>query len=80
VARVARTVVAALKWGVLAFIRIYQLCVSPHIGSRCRYSPTCSRYAYQAVSKYGPFRGGFMAMRRLLRCHPWSPGGYDPVT
>jgi len=64
----------------LVLIRVYQLLISPLLLPRCRYSPTCSQYAYEAVSKYGPFKGGYLAVRRLLRCHPWSPGGYDPVT
>jgi len=63
----------------IALIRFYQLCVSPLIGPRCRFYPTCSQYAYDAVTRYGPARGFCLAARRLLRCHPWSPGGYDPV-
>lgn len=70
----------AFMWLGLVLIRSYQLLISPLIGPRCRYSPTCSQYAYDAVGKYGLFKGGYLAVRRLLRCHPWSPGGYDPVT
>jgi len=77
--QVVHTVLRVLRAVLLALIRLYQVCVSPYIGPRCRYSPTCSNYAYQAISKHGPFKGGLMALRRLLRCHPWSPGGYDPV-
>ncbi|MEW6727474.1 MAG: membrane protein insertion efficiency factor YidD [Bacillota bacterium] len=63
----------------VALIRIYQLAVSPLFPACCRYYPSCSEYAVQALHKHGPFRGSYMAARRLLRCHPWSPGGYDPV-
>jgi putative membrane protein insertion efficiency factor len=65
--------------GVLLVIRFYQRIVSPHFPASCRYYPTCSAYAYGAVQKYGIIRGLFMAGRRILRCHPFHPGGYDPV-
>jgi len=67
------------SWFVLMLIRFYQYAISPHFPPTCRYMPTCSAYAYEAVQKHGIFRGGFMALRRLLRCHPFRPGGYDPV-
>lgn len=60
-------------------IRTYQLFVSPLLGPRCRFYPSCSQYAMEAVRRYGSLRGSIMAVRRLLRCHPWHPGGYDPV-
>jgi len=60
-------------------IRFYQVAVSPMLGRHCRYYPTCSEYARQAIERYGVLQGGFMAIRRILRCHPFSPGGYDPV-
>ncbi|MBU4534109.1 MAG: membrane protein insertion efficiency factor YidD [Eubacteriales bacterium] len=60
-------------------IRTYQVCISPYLPSSCRFYPTCSEYAIQAIRKYGLVRGGFMAGRRICRCHPFSPGGYDPV-
>ncbi|MDR1351662.1 MAG: membrane protein insertion efficiency factor YidD [Treponema sp.] len=65
----------------LAFflIRFYQRVISPHLGASCRYYPTCSAYAYEAIRKYGVFRGAFLAIKRVLRCHPLCPGGYDPV-
>ena len=63
----------------LAMIRFYQLVISPITPPCCRYIPTCSQYALEAIERYGPFRGGLMAVRRVLRCHPFHPGGYDPV-
>lgn len=63
----------------LRSIRLYQVAVSPHFPPACRYVPTCSAYAYGAVEKYGALKGGFLALKRILRCHPFHPGGYDPV-
>lgn len=60
-------------------IRCYQLCISPLLGQNCRYVPTCSNYALEAVEKYGCLKGGALALRRILRCHPFRAGGYDPV-
>lgn len=75
------TGVAALPRGAaLALIRAYQFCISPLLGAHCRFAPSCSHYAEQAIARYGLLRGGFMAAARLLRCHPWSAGGWDPVT
>jgi putative membrane protein insertion efficiency factor len=69
-----------IRKAVLSLIRLYQYAISPHFPSCCRYVPTCSAYAYEAVEKYGVCRGGFMAIKRILRCHPFHPGGYDPVS
>ena len=60
-------------------IRVYQLVLSPLVGERCRYYPSCSEYAAQAIQRYGILRGLVLAGWRLLRCNPWSPGGVDPV-
>ncbi|MFB1013608.1 MAG: membrane protein insertion efficiency factor YidD [Bacteroidia bacterium] len=61
-------------------IRIYQKVISPFLPAACRYTPTCSAYAMQALQKYGPFKGFYLAVRRILSCHPWSSKqGYDPV-
>jgi hypothetical protein len=66
-------------WPALKLIRFYKVCISPYLGNHCRYTPTCSQYAYEAISKYGILKGGWLALRRLLRCHPWGGSGYDPV-
>lgn len=63
----------------LLFLRAYQYAVSPLLGNRCRFAPSCSVYAGQAIVRYGLVRGGWFALRRVSRCHPWNPGGYDPV-
>ncbi|MDS4015154.1 MAG: membrane protein insertion efficiency factor YidD [Candidatus Accumulibacter sp.] len=68
-----------MKTLLLALIRLYRYAVSPLLGPRCRFAPSCSEYAAEAVEKYGAGRGGYLAARRLLRCHPWNPGGFDPV-
>jgi len=60
-------------------IRLYQWIVSPHLGARCRFYPSCSQYALDAVTRFGVVRGGWLAARRLARCHPWHAGGFDPV-
>jgi putative membrane protein insertion efficiency factor len=60
-------------------IRFYQLVISPLTPPSCRFTPTCSEYARQAILKHGPFKGLYLAIRRLLRCHPWGGSGYDPV-
>lgn len=68
-----------MKKLLLSLIRFYRSSVSPLFPPRCRYIPTCSEYALQAVEKYGALRGGWLALKRFLRCHPFHKGGYDPV-
>nr|WP_306345232.1 membrane protein insertion efficiency factor YidD [Neoasaia chiangmaiensis] len=63
----------------LALLRFYQYAISPQLGTNCRFTPTCSAYAHEAIIRRGAIRGGWLAMRRLLRCHPFSRGGHDPV-
>lgn len=60
-------------------IRIYQKVISPFLPSACRYTPTCSHYAAEALMKHGPFKGGWLAIKRIASCHPWGGHGHDPV-
>ena len=69
----------ALVWLLVLPIRFYQVAVSPLTPPSCRFTPTCSQYAKEALLKHGPFKGLWLAIRRLLRCHPWGGSGYDPV-
>lgn len=68
-----------MKSLLLLLLRAYQLCVSPFLGQNCRFHPSCSSYAQQAIATHGALRGGLLAGRRLCKCHPWHPGGLDPV-
>ncbi len=63
----------------MALVRGYQLAISPLLGQHCRYHPTCSAYTLEAIDKHGALRGSWLGLRRLLRCHPFHPGGFDPV-
>jgi uncharacterized protein len=63
----------------LLLIRFYQRWISPALGERCRFAPSCSHYAADALRQHGLVRGSWLAVRRVGRCHPWNPGGYDPV-
>jgi len=67
------------RTGLVLVIRIYQKLVSPNLGANCRYQPTCSTYAIEAIARFGVIRGGWLGVRRIGRCHPLRPGGYDPV-
>ena len=64
---------------IIALIRAYRLVLSPWLGQQCRFHPTCSQYALQAVEQHGPYRGSWLAIKRLASCHPWHTGGIDPV-
>ncbi|HEY9254036.1 MAG TPA: membrane protein insertion efficiency factor YidD [Stenotrophomonas sp.] len=71
-----KTVIAHL---LIALLRVYKRFVSPLLGPRCRFAPSCSEYAMTALAKHGAVRGSWLAVRRLARCHPFHPGGFDPV-
>ncbi len=68
-----------LAWPLLLIVQVYRLAISPWLGANCRYEPTCSEYALDALRTHGAFRGGRLAVKRILRCHPWGGSGYDPV-
>ena len=64
---------------ILSLIKFYKLFISPVLGSHCRYEPSCSEYTHQAISAYGIFKGSWIGVKRICRCHPWHEGGYDPI-
>ena len=68
-----------LKKILILLVRFYQFYISPLFPATCRFTPTCSAYFIQAVEKYGPIKGTYLGIKRILRCHPWSKGGYDPL-
>ncbi|MBD5309561.1 MAG: membrane protein insertion efficiency factor YidD [Bacteroides sp.] len=63
----------------ILFVRFYQGAISPMFPPACRFTPTCSQYAIEAIQKYGPLKGTWLAVKRIAKCHPWGPSGYDPV-
>lgn len=77
--RLLRSVKRILALPLIWLVRIYQLGISPLKPPSCRFTPTCSQYAIEALRKHGPIRGLYLTVRRLLRCHPWGGSGYDPV-
>lgn len=68
-----------MKSILLVLLRFYQRYVSPSFPPSCRFTPTCSQYTYDAIDRYGVLRGGWLGLKRVVRCNPWNPGGYDPV-
>ena len=68
-----------LAWPLLGLVWLYRYAISPLLGSNCRYQPSCSAYAEEALRRYGAFKGGWLVLKRIGRCHPWGGSGYDPV-
>jgi len=68
-----------MKLLLLGLLRVYRYAFAPMLGQNCRFAPSCSEYAHDAIDRHGAGRGGWLAFRRLMRCHPYHPGGYDPV-
>jgi putative membrane protein insertion efficiency factor len=68
-----------MKYILIFLIKFYRKYISPLLGPNCRFVPTCSQYALEAVEKYGFFKGGYLSIKRILKCHPFHPGGYDPL-
>ncbi len=75
----AGAVSRVLAWPLLGLVKLYRITISPLLGSNCRYQPTCSAYAIEALRTHGAFRGSMLAAKRIARCHPWGGHGYDPV-
>jgi hypothetical protein len=68
-----------MKYLLILLIKIYRIFISPLFGRKCRFYPSCSAYALQSINKHGTIKGGYLSVKRILRCHPWNYGGYDPV-
>ncbi len=74
-----KSILKILGWPFIILIKGYQYIISPWLGPKCRYTPTCSQYAVDAFKKYGVFKGFWLSLKRISRCHPWGGHGYDPV-
>lgn len=68
-----------MKYILILIIKFYRIFISPLFGKKCRFYPSCSAYALQSLDKHGIIKGGYLSVKRILRCHPWNDGGYDPV-
>ena len=77
--RIARTLRNILRRSIILMVRGYQIFISPIMPGKCRFYPTCSTYFIQAVEKYGPFKGSLLGIKRILKCHPFHEGGYNPL-
>jgi putative membrane protein insertion efficiency factor len=75
----ANAVSKVLAWPLIQLVRLYRLAISPWFGANCRFDPTCSSYAIEALQAYGILKGTWLAIKRIGRCHPWGGSGYDPV-
>ena len=71
--------IKVLNYLLIVPIKLYQILLSPLIGPSCRFAPTCSNYAIEAINKHGPFKGFWLAIKRISKCHPWGDSGHDPV-
>lgn len=69
----------ALAWPLIGLVKLYRVAISPWLGMNCRFQPTCSEYAIEALRTHGVFKGAWLAAKRIGRCHPWGDSGYDPV-
>ncbi|MDQ8052370.1 MAG: membrane protein insertion efficiency factor YidD [Pedobacter sp.] len=74
-----KIILSLFSWLFLGIIRLYQLLLSPILGASCRFTPTCSQYGIEAIKKHGPFKGGWLTLKRIASCHPWGRHGHDPV-
>ncbi|MBN8695426.1 MAG: membrane protein insertion efficiency factor YidD [Bacteroidetes bacterium] len=74
-----KILLAPFKFLFIALIRFYQYAISPLLGPSCRFTPSCSQYGVEAIQKHGPFKGGYLTIKRFLKCHPWGGHGHDPV-
>ncbi len=77
--KIKATIKKILSFPFIVLVRFYQICISPLKPATCRFTPTCSAYAIEALRKYGPIKGIWLAAKRIIRCHPWGGSGYDPV-
>lgn len=77
--KIYKSILRLITFPFIILIKIYQLLISPLFPSACRYTPTCSHYTVEALHKYGLFKGGWLGIKRISRCHPWGGSGYDPV-
>ncbi len=74
-----KTIIAGIVFILIIPVKIYQYTISPMLGASCRYTPTCSAYSIEALKKYGPVKGSYLAIKRILSCNPWGGHGHDPV-
>lgn len=74
-----KTLLLVLSLPFIFLVKLYQWIISPWLGNKCRYTPTCSHYSIEALKKYGPLKGSWLTIKRISRCHPWGGHGYDPV-
>ncbi|WP_346799245.1 membrane protein insertion efficiency factor YidD [Halomonas sp. Bachu 37] len=77
--RIGQASTRLVSWMMIGVVKVYQYTISPLLGPRCRFWPSCSHYTVEAIQVHGPFNGGWMAFRRIIKCHPGSQGGMDPV-